>query len=392
MAEGIQKLADFNGANGSRSYAGLTLGTNGLFYGTTQAGGSSDQGTLFSFNPTGNVLTSAANFDGINGAYPGASLYLGTDGLFYGTTNSGGSSNLGTIFSFNPTGNVLTSLSTFNGANGSIPLASLTLGTDGLFYGTTSSGGSFGKGTIFSFNPTGNVLTSLSTFNGANGSSPLDSLTLGTDSLFYGTTQYDGSFGRGTIFSFNPTGNVLTSLASFDVINGAYPSASLSLGTDGFFYGTTDSGGSSDWGTLFSFNPTGNVLTSLASFDGNNGIGPLDSLTLGTDGFFYGTTDSGGSSDWGTLFSFNPTGNVLTSLASFDGANGAFSSASLTLGTDGLFYGTTQGGGTSDAGTIFSFDPNSSTPVPEPSALLGTTIAVALGATLKRKSAHKHKQ
>ena len=290
MAEGIQKLADFNGANGSRSYAGLTLGTNGLFYGTTQAGGSSDQGTLFSFNPTGNVLTSAANFDGINGAYPGASLYLGTDGLFYGTTNSGGSSNLGTIFSFNPTGN---------------------------------------------------VLTSLSTFNGANGSSPLDSLTLGTDSLFYGTTQYDGSFGRGTIFSFNPTGNVLTSLASFDVINGAYPSASLSLGTDGFFYGTTD---------------------------------------------------SGGSSDWGTLFSFNPTGNVLTSLASFDGANGAFSSASLTLGTDGLFYGTTQGGGTSDAGTIFSFDPNSSTPVPEPSALLGTTIAGALGATLKRKSAHKHKQ
>jgi uncharacterized repeat protein (TIGR03803 family) len=176
------------------------------------------------------------------------------------------------------------------------------------------------------------------------------------------------------------------------VINGAYPSASLSLGTDGFFYGTTDSGGSSDWGTLFSFNPTGNVLTSLASFDGNNGIGPLDSLTLGTDGFFYGTTDSGGSSDWGTLFSFNPTGNVLTSLASFDGANGAFSSASLTLGTDGLFYGTTQGGGTSDAGTIFSFDPNSSTPVPEPSALLGTTIAGALGATLKRKSAHKHKQ
>jgi uncharacterized repeat protein (TIGR03803 family) len=113
---------------------------------------------------------------------------------------------------------------------------------------------------------------------------------------------------------------------------------------------------------------------------------------LGTDGLFYGTTIYGGSSDNGTIFSFNPTGNVLTSLASFDGANGAFSSASLTLGTDGLFYGTTQGGGTSDAGTIFSFDPNSSTPVPEPSALLGTTIAGALGATLKRKSAHKHKQ
>ena len=133
-------------------------------------------------------------------------------------------------------------------------------------------------------------------------------------------------------------------------------------------------------------------IQKLADFNGANGSRSYAGLTLGTNGLFYGTTQAGGSSDQGTLFSFNPTGNVLTSLASFDGANGAFSSASLTLGTDGLFYGTTQGGGTSDAGTIFSFDPNSSTPVPEPSALLGTTIAGALGATLKRKSAHKHKQ
>ncbi|MDB9423616.1 PEP-CTERM sorting domain-containing protein [Microcystis aeruginosa CS-564/01] len=99
----------------------------------------------------------------------------------------------------------------------------------------------------------------------------------------------------------------------------------------------------------------------------------------------------------GTIFSFNPTGNVLTSLASFDGTNGIFPVASLTLGTDGLFYGTTDSGGSFGVGRIFSFDTNfstndQSTPVPEPSALLGTTIAVALGATLKRKSAHKPKK
>lgn len=130
-------------------------------------------------------------------------------------------------------------------------------------------------------------------------------------------------------------------------------------------------------------------IQNRADFNGANGATPTRnaSLTLGTDGLFYGTTGV-------NIFSFNPTGNVLTNLASFNGANGANPLASLTLGMDGLFYGTT-GGGT--YGTIFSFDPHSSTPnpstqVPEPSALLGTTIAVALGATLKRKSAHKPKK
>ncbi len=200
MAGGIQKLADFNAVNGSIPYNSLTLGTDGLFYGTTFVGGSSSLGNIFSFNPTGNVLTSLASFNGANGSYPRAGLTLGTDGLFYGTSlrDSSGSGN---IFSFNPTGNVLTSLVSFNVATGNNPFTSLTLGTNGLFYGTTANGGSFGSGNIFSFNPTGNVLTSLAIFNGANGFSPDASLTLGTDGFFYGTTN-TGSGNKGTIFSF----------------------------------------------------------------------------------------------------------------------------------------------------------------------------------------------
>ena len=394
MAAGIQNLASFDRNNGALPNASLTLGTDGLFYGTTVSGGSSNNGTIFSFNPNGDTLTSLASFDGANGSRPFASLTLGTDGLFYGTTLRGGSSGFGTIFSFNPTGNTLTSLASFDFYNGSRPYASLTLGADGLFYGTASGGGSSRSGTIFSFNPTGNTLTSLASFDFYNGAAPVASLTLGADGLFYGTTAGGGSSLAGTIFSFNPTGNTLTSLASFDRTNGngAEPVASLTLGTDGLFYGTTSvvDRFTFNAGTIFSFNPTGNTLTSLARFDGTNGGLPYASLTLGTDGLFYGTTSFGGNSDNGTLFSFNPTGNILTSLASFDRTNGDEPQASLTLGTDGLFYGTTTGGGSSNNGTIFSFDAGfapPSTPVPEPSSLLGLLTLGTLGttATFKRK-------
>jgi uncharacterized repeat protein (TIGR03803 family) len=139
--------------------------------------------------------------------------------------------------------------------------------------------------------------------------------------------------------------------------------------------------------TLTSAMATG--IQSLASFDGANGAEPFVALTQGTDGLFYGTTLFGGSLGAGNIFSFNPVGNVLTSLASFDGANGAEPFAALTQGTDGLFYGTTFSGGSSGLGTIFSFDPNPSTSVPEPSTLLGASIAITLGGVLKRKPTRK---
>jgi uncharacterized repeat protein (TIGR03803 family) len=233
-------------------------------------------------------------------------------------------------------------------------------------------------------------IQNLANFNGPNGSDAFASLTLGSDGLFYGTTRFGGSSNNGTIFSFNPSSNVLSSLASFDQpfagSNGGIPLASLTLGPDGLFYGTTESGGSSGGGTIFSFNPTGNVLSSLASFNGSNGLFPQASLTLGPDGLFYGTTPAGGSSNNGTIFSFNPTSNVLSSLASFDGSNGSAPFASLTLGPDGLFYGTTLFGGSSNNGTIFSFDAGLTPPpsVIEPSSLLGL-LSLGTALTFKRR-------
>jgi uncharacterized repeat protein (TIGR03803 family) len=130
-------------------------------------------------------------------------------------------------------------------------------------------------------------------------------------------------------------------------------------------------------------------IQNLANFNGSNGGQPLASLTLGNNGLFYGTTAFGGSSNEGTIFSFNPIGNTLSSLASFNGPNGSQPSASLTLGNNGLFYGTTRFGGSSDVGTIFSFDAGLTPPpqpssVIEPSSLLGL-LSLGTALTFKRR-------
>ena len=149
LAVGIKNLASFDNFNPSGS---LTY-YNGLFYGTTTGGGVNNNGTIFSVSPTKSTITNLASFNGTNGAGPQGSLtYNSTTGLFYGTTSSGGDDNGdGTIFSVSPSGS-LSNLASFDGSNGANPSESLTYNsTSRLFYGTTSSGGAYAHGTIFSF-------------------------------------------------------------------------------------------------------------------------------------------------------------------------------------------------------------------------------------------------
>ena len=358
-------LASFKGTNGVSPAAGLTEGRDGNFYGTTPWGGTNDainggDGTVFRVTTNG-LLTMLVSFSGTNGAHPYAGLALGNDGNFYGTTVHGGSFNDGTLFRVTTNGD-LTTLVSFGGTNGAEPNA-LTLGNDGNFYGTTWVGGSGDIGTVFRLTTNG-VLTTLVSFADTNGGWPNADLTLGNDGNFYGTTEAGGSGGVGTVFRLTTNG-VFTTLAAIAGI-GAYADAPLTLGNDGNFYSTTEGGGeftnqySYGWGTVFRVTTNG-VLTRLVSFADTNGANPHAGLVLGTDGNFYGTTYYGGAYrnqnnyTLGTVFQVTTNG-VLTTLLSFAGTNGANPYASLCLGSDGNFYGTTAAGGTGgayDSGIIF---------------------------------------
>lgn len=314
-------------------------------------------------------FSTLVNFGVANGALPLAGLTQGVDGNFYGTTYYGGTSiNCGTsgcgaVFKVTPKG-ALTVLYSFCAETGCTdgyePNTSLLQASDGTFYGTVPFGGPHSFGTVFKITTTG-TLTTLYGFcsqtNCTDGENPYVGLVQGTDGNFYGTTFYGGANFGGTIFKITPTGT-LTTLYSFcaqaHCTDGEYPRAGLVQASDGNFYGTTEGGGTSQacyqigCGTVFKITPTG-TLTTLHSFDSADGFYPFGALIQATDGNFYGTTDGGGTGVYnGTVFKMTPTGK-LTTLYSFCAqtscADGANPQAGLVQATDGNFYGTTLSGG-----------------------------------------------
>jgi uncharacterized repeat protein (TIGR03803 family) len=320
-------LAAFAITNGSNpTYGGLTLGTDGNFYGNTYIGGASNVGTIFKITHAG-ALTSLFSFRNTNGSYPNGWLTQTADGNFYGTTFGGGISNFGTIYRLSPAGAV-TTLVSFRGTNGANPYAGLITGGDGNLYGTTFNGGSNDLGTVFRV-ATNGALTPLVSFSGTNGgfpgSSPLAALALGSDGLLYGTTEYGGSWDAGTLFRVSTNGS-FANLHAFNVVNGDDPQAGLVAGPDGWLYGTTYGGGSSSNGTVFRLS-TNAVFEALVSLDITNGPGPIGNLALAADGNFYGTTQYGGYDAVGAVFRLvtNPAilaimpagGNVVITWSSF---------------------------------------------------------------------------
>jgi len=191
------------GIGGANPYAALTLGTDGNFYGTTEAGGGFGAGTVFRVATNGGLAPLYTFTGGSDGANPYAALTRGPDGNFYGTTSAGGGSGKGTVFQVTTNG-VLTPLYSFTGGNdGANPHALMLLGPDGNFYGTASGGGSDGNGTVFRVTTNG-VVTPLYSFTGGiNGADPIAGLTLGPDGNFYGTTYEGGSDGVGVIYRLN---------------------------------------------------------------------------------------------------------------------------------------------------------------------------------------------
>ena len=357
----LTTLAQNTTTSGQEFAASLVQGSDGNFYGTASDGGpnTDNHGTVFRITPTG-VVTNLYSFSGPDGFSPQAGLLLGTDGNFYGTTVLGGSTYVdsnntgdGTVFRITPAG-VLTTLHSFTGypGDGQAPKGTLIQGSDGNFYGTTSAGGTYGGGTLFQLTPAGVVTTLYSFGNGYGGAEVDAGVVQGSDGNFYGTTRLGGN-GAGTVFTVTPSGGY-TTLYSFPALGttaGADPVAALVQGSDGNFYGTTETNGMNGAGTVFKITPAGG-FTNLYSFSGSDQF-LMGALIRASDGNFYGTTEYGGAYGGGAVFEITPAGTVTTTYSFTGEADGGSPVAALVQGADGNFYGTTLTGGSGNDGTIF---------------------------------------
>ncbi|HEV3060532.1 MAG TPA: choice-of-anchor tandem repeat GloVer-containing protein [Vicinamibacterales bacterium] len=362
----VTVLHSFNSAtDGSHPEAALVRATDGNFYGTTPSlGALGGDGRVFTMT-TGGTVTILHTFVGVtaDGGFPEAALVQASDGNFYGTTSlggaffSGGDFTSGTVFAMTADG-AYTVLHSFSGASdGSNPQAALIQATDGKLYGTTSSGGASDLGTVFTVTPAG-VFNVLHVFAGGatDGAAPGAALIQAADGNFYGTTYYGGASNYGTVFRMTPAGTI-TVLHAFAgaPTDGAFPLAALCQAADGNFYGTTYDGGASNYGTVFRMTPAG-IVTVLHSFAATDGANPQAALLQAADGNFYGTTYLGGAyGQNGTVFKMTVAG-AFTVLHSFRSAEGSAPQAALIQATDGNFYGTTYYGGF-NVGTVFKMTP-----------------------------------
>ena len=274
---GSRVLHNFTGfpnnpqTNGDGAFpdSGLVLSFQTL-YGATEAGGTLGYGTVFAINTNGTGFTNLHNFNGDgDGAFPSAGLVLSGEVLF-GTTENGGSWNNGTVFSLKTDGSILTALHVFSQTNidssgvytnsdGASPESELVLSGKTLF-GTASIGGTLGYGSVFALNTNGSGFTNLHNFTGTDGAWPSGSLVLRGNTL-YGTTQNGGRSNRGTVFAVYTDGTGFTNLFSFAAptgpgqfptnSDGANPVGGLTL-SGHTLYGTAAYGGSLGNGTVFS--------------------------------------------------------------------------------------------------------------------------------------------
>jgi uncharacterized repeat protein (TIGR03803 family) len=307
---------------GGEPRAGMILATDGNLYGTTTYLGANEWGTAFRYSPGTGALTVIYNYCSLPDCTDGVLAHgfiQGSDGNLYSTNQISYTPPWypGVVYKLTPAG-VQTTLYTFcsqtNCTDGWDIFSGVVQDNDGNFYGTSFNGGGYNEGTLYKLTPAG-VFTLLHTFTYSTDGAQPGGLVQAGNGILFGITSAGGTYGEGNVFKITPSGT-LTTLYSFcsvsGCLDGSVPSfySSLIQGSDGNFYGTTTTGGSANNGTIFKITP-GGAFTSLHSFSGTDGAGPIGSLMQATDGNFYGTANAGGTGGYGTVF------KLATGLAPF---------------------------------------------------------------------------
>ncbi len=351
-AETPTDIYNFKGGPGDVSgplpYGLIAQGRDGNFYSAAPAGGANGNGGIFVMTPSGaeSLLYSFKSSDGTN-CQPGVNL--ATDGNFYGHCATGGPSGHGIVYKVTPSG-TFTILHSFGGADGDFPNGPPIQATDGNLYATTWNGGAHGQGLVYRLTPSGTLSTLYSFTGGTDGGGPSAPLVQGTDGNLYGSAQFGGAHGCGTIFKTSLSGK-LTVLHAFACTDGNRPISAMIQGTDGSFYGTTYQGGANNQGVVFKMTASGTLTVLHSVSAATDGEDPEDAMVQATDGNFYGVAN-GNNGGTTSLYKVTSKG-VFSTLYLFSGAIGSGPTA-LVQHTDGLLYGdTTTGSGTGQSNGIF---------------------------------------
>jgi uncharacterized repeat protein (TIGR03803 family) len=358
QAQTFSVLYNFGGAaDGGDPYAGVIRDSNGNFYGTVGYGGTAYAGGVYKVDPLGNETMLYSFTGGADGDFPISTLARDSAGNLYGTTAQGGSTGSGVVFKVDPSGNETVLHNFTGGSDGVNPSGGLLLDAAGNLYGTTSQGGTFNCGILFRLSPAGTE-TILHTFTGAANDGKYPSYTRvvtdGQGSL-YGVTQAGGSTDHGVVYKLTHTGK-FTVLYSFagGTADGCNVLGIPFLDKSGNIYGTNSSCGAFGFGTVWKLTSTG-TETVLHSFAGGTADGeyPLAGVVEDANGNLYGSTETGGSANLGTVYRVSSTGK-FTLLHSFTGPDGEYPYGGFVLHNSAL-YGTAQNGGSIGYGTVWKF-------------------------------------
>lgn len=302
-----------SGSDGAVPYAAPVFGPSGILYGTASLGGSGD-GVVYSLRPPANVCTSTscpwdetllATFTGANGSTPAyGALTFDASGNGYGTTQYGGTTNDGTVYEISRQGQEWTESVLYSFGTGEFdgiqPLHNVVRDSAGNLYGTTYEGGMEAGGGVFQLLPSGSGWTEGIIANFPQGSGLQAGLIIDSAGNLYGATDGIGT-GSAEVFELTPSGGgwSLTTLYTFSTNRSDFgPVGNLVMDHSGNLYGATYSLGSHNQGNIFKLTPSNGSWTYTDLYDftgGSDGSGPIGDLNIDSSGNLYGTTQNGGS-------------------------------------------------------------------------------------------------
>jgi uncharacterized repeat protein (TIGR03803 family) len=378
----LTTVADFNdrgvlaGAiKGSGAASALVPDGNGFLWGVTPYGGDSfGNGTVFKVEIATGTATSVIDFSNNGtsnkGSTPQGPLVNDGAGNLWGVASAGATSGEGSVFKIAASTGVLTTVlqfSTLTGANATVsnPINGLTNDGQGNLWGMASVGGGAATWAVYKIKMSDGSFTKVAEHaqGGVSyqGRTPLAGLSGNAASPWlWGTASVGGANNLGTLFRYDPSTGQSEVVKSFTGTTGtalgSKPNGKVHVDDDGVVWGTTEEGGTSNFGTIFKYDPATSTFTTVQSFSSGGGYRPKGALVGMSDGFIWGTTSSGSSASYGSVFKINPATNAVTvvyTFASSTPANGYQLACGLVEDSSGFVWGTTQLGGANTSGTLF---------------------------------------